>query len=294
MSVAFLPYGRPRNHFCDLGSILFDDVEWPLNDRPEGNRLADLRPTDHILGIASSRFLTIRRKSLACPLSVLIGEPPAIQRRLYRAIRWRAGIFRYVMTHNTGLLQSLGNAHFVAHGGSMISDIEQPRIPKTHRVSMIASDKKSTTGHRLRHAIAEWALQCGTDFHALGRGYRPLEEKADGHNPYFFSVVIENSREPGYFTEKLIDSFLCHSIPIYWGAPDIEHFFDPRGMINCSSPEEIKKAVANLTAEHYCKREPYLARNREIAMRYTDLFGRAARRVHDLDTISCDRLSAAP
>ena len=65
-------------------------------------------------------------------------------------------------------------------------------------------------------------------------------------------------------------------------------------MINCSSPEEIKKAVANLTAEHYCKREPYLARNREIAMRYTDLFGRAARRVHDLDTISCDRLSAAP
>lgn len=283
MSVAFLPYGRPQKHFCDLGSVLFEDVEWPLNDRPAGHRLSDLKPTDHILVVASSRILTIRTKTLQCPASVLICEPPAIQQRFYSAIRWRAKMFRYVMTHNTGLLQSLSNAHFVAHGGSMIGQTDQPVRSKSHRISMIASDKKSTSGHRLRHATAEWALKHATDLHALGRGYRPLEEKADGHNPYHFSVVIENSREPGYFTEKLIDSFLCHSLPIYWGAPDIEHFFDPRGMIICSSPEDIKAAVREATAEFYHRSEPFLIRNRQKALDYIDQFGRVAQRVHDLD-----------
>lgn len=285
MSVAFLPYGRPRKHFCDIGRVLFEDVEWPLNDRPAGSQLSDLGPTDHILVVASSRILSIRTKSLRCPISVLICEPPAIQQRLYSAIRWRANIFRYVMTHNTGLLQALSNAHFLAHGGSMISQTQQPALAKTHRVSMIASDKKSTSGHRLRHSVAEWALQNAKDLHALGRGYRPLEEKADGHNAYYFSVVIENSREPGYFTEKLIDSFLCHSVPIYWGAPDIEHFFDPRGMIICSTADEIKAAVHHVTNDHYHRLAPFLERNREIACGYLDHFGRAAQLAHDLDRI---------
>lgn len=283
MSVAFLPYGQPGKHFCDLGQISFENVEWPLGDRPEGNCLSDLTPADHVIVVASSRVLTIRKRSLNCPVSVLLCEPPAIQKRLYPAIAAQSRRFRYVLTHNTHLLQSLPNSRFVAHGGSMIGSCDQPQAQKTHRVSLIASPKKSTKGHRLRHQIVNWAQQHANDFSALGRGYKPLDEKADGHNPYCFSVVIENSREPGYFTEKLIDSFLCHSLPIYWGAPDIAHFFDPLGMICCSSGEEVKTAITNLTVDDYVALEDALLRNRQLAMRYTDFFGRAARLVTDLD-----------
>jgi len=32
--------------------------------------------------------------------------------------------------------------------------------------------------------------------------------------PYRYSVVIENVREPGYFSEKLVDALLCGTVPI--------------------------------------------------------------------------------
>jgi hypothetical protein len=285
MSVAFLPYGQPGRHFCRLASMSFDDVEWPLMDRPEGHSLADLGPQDYILVIASSRALTMRTDGLRCRISIALAEPPAIQRRLYHAVRMLSSRYQHVVTHNTGLLCQLPNARFVAHGGSMLKTAEQPIVEKTKRVSLIASSKRDTRGHRLRHEIVEWAAEHSTDLDALGRGYQPLEDKCDGHQPYFSSVVIENSREPGYFTEKLIDSFLCRSLPIYWGAPDIEHFFDARGMICCASAHEVRRAVQQFSAEDYAARLTFLEQNRILAMQYLDFFGRAARSLQQADGV---------
>ncbi|MCP4787491.1 MAG: hypothetical protein GY903_31495 [Fuerstiella sp.] len=283
MSVAFLPYGQPGGHFCRLASLSFDDVHWPLKDRPEGQSLYDLGPQDHVLVMASSRMLTMRRNDLRCPVSILMAEPPAIQKRLYTAVGLLAGRFRYVLTHNTELLCRLPNARFVAHGGSMLDVAEQPAVEKTKRISLIASHKRDTLGHRLRHRIVSWAAQNAPDLEALGRGYQPLDDKSDGHGPYMASVVIENSREPGYFTEKLIDSFLCRSVPIYWGAPDIAHFFDPRGMVCCATSEEVQQAVQQFTAEDYAARQTFLEKNRVLAMQYLEFFDRAAHCLQGFD-----------
>jgi hypothetical protein len=281
MSVAFIPYRHPRKHFCQLGQMSFDDVCWPLNDRPDGRVLRDLSAQDHVLLIASSRMLTMRTGELRCQLSVLMCEPPAIQQRFYNAARLIASKFKYVLTHNTDLLCRLPNARFVAHGGSMLEVAEQQVVEKVKRISLIASDKSSTRGQRLRHEIVKWAAENAPDLDALGRGYQPLADKAEGHSPYFFSVVIENSQEPGYFTEKLIDSFLCRSLPIYWGAPDIEHFFDSRGMIRCTTAKELRRAIQQVTAADYVMREAFLEKNRTLAMQYLDQFGRAARYLRD-------------
>ena len=43
-----------------------------------------------------------------------------------------------------------------------------------------------------------------------------------------FALCFENCAFPGYITEKITDAILAGSIPIYWGAPDIENFI-PRG-----------------------------------------------------------------
>ena len=34
---------------------------------------------------------------------------------------------------------------------------------------------------------------------------------------YKFSISFENDSYPGYVTEKLLESYLCESVPIYWG-----------------------------------------------------------------------------
>ena len=77
----------------------------------------------------------------------------------------------------------------------------------------------------------------------MGRGYQPFDTKESALGDYRFSVVIENTREAGYFSEKLIDCLICETLPIYWGAPDIEHFFDSRGMIICRTEAEVMHAI---------------------------------------------------
>jgi hypothetical protein len=281
MSVAFFPYRQPREYFCKLGQVSFDDVEWPLNDRPDGQRLCDLGPRDHVLMISSSRMLTIRTGELRAPVSMLLMEPPAIQGRFYIALRVIATRYHRVLTHSTNLLRRLPNAQYVPLGGSMLETPDQPIIEKTKRISLIASSKRTTVGQKLRHRIVQWAADSGSDLEALGYGYKPLQDKADGHAPYRFSVVIENCREPGFFTEKLIDSFLCRSLPIYWGAPDIEHFFDPRGMILCRTADDIRRAIEKATPADYERRVEFLKKNRQTSLRYIDCVDTAARCLED-------------
>ena len=46
-----------------------------------------------------------------------------------------------------------------------------------------------------------------------------------------FSIVIENSIESDYFTEKLLDCFLTGTIPIYVGTKTTSEYFDTDGII---------------------------------------------------------------
>ena len=62
---------------------------------------------------------------------------------------------------------------------------------------------------------------------------------------YEMSIAIENASLDGYFTEKINDCFITLTMPIYYGAPDIENYFPDKAMIRM---EELdSSAVANLT-----------------------------------------------
>ena len=48
---------------------------------------------------------------------------------------------------------------------------------------------------------------------------------------YNFSFAFENNLYPGYVTEKLLESYLCSNVPIYWGE-DTFRYFNPKSFIN--------------------------------------------------------------
>jgi hypothetical protein len=52
---------------------------------------------------------------------------------------------------------------------------------------------------------------------------------------YKFSLCMENISLSGYVTEKIIDSFVAGSIPIYFGAPNIREIIPEDAMINGAS-----------------------------------------------------------
>ena len=74
-------------------------------------------------------------------------------------------------------------------------------------------------------------------YHSYGRGWKPKCFKGEVStytdkyaliSQYKFNFCPENSWFNGYVTEKPIVSMCCGSIPIYWGAPDVERYL-PKG-----------------------------------------------------------------
>uniref|UniRef100_A0A6C0B681 Fucosyltransferase C-terminal domain-containing protein n=1 Tax=viral metagenome TaxID=1070528 RepID=A0A6C0B681_9ZZZZ len=68
---------------------------------------------------------------------------------------------------------------------------------------------------------------------------------------YQFSLVIENSRQKNYFSEKLIDCLITKTIPVYWGCPNISDWFDTRGWIILESESLVELRQKTLIMPNY-------------------------------------------
>jgi hypothetical protein len=167
--------------------------------------------------------------------------------------------FEYVMTHDAELLSKYPDkTKLLIFGGTWIKNKNYWMHEKTKNVSMIYSGKQYMTGHKMRHEVANSVN--GIDLYGNGSP-RPIRFKEEALLDYRFSIVIENSKTDNYFTEKLIDCFAVGTIPIYWGAPNVDSYFDSRGMIIVNSVEEIKEWVGKLNESEYLARKEYAALN---------------------------------
>jgi hypothetical protein len=183
------------------------------------------------------------------------------------AIAASAGLLRSVdllLTHDSETLYNFpGKARFVPYGGSWIRNIGIQRKHEAGDVCQIVSRKEFMPGHQLRHEIAQLD---GIESYGSGsdRGeitYRQREALLGAHR---FAVVVENSRAMNYFTEKLLDCFAVGTVPIYWGAPNIGHFFNLGGIIPFDSAEELPAILRTLDyGWHKAAIEDNLERMRE-------------------------------
>jgi len=278
VSVASLPYGvRPGAVFARMPLAR---LAWPLGAPADlSGRVGDLTADDHIVAYPSSALLYYPRPGVKCNISVMIVEPEAVHARHMSALCHLYRRFYRIFTCNQALLSAVPNGAFFAFGSTWIPDWQTVDCTKREMLSIIASEKAFLKGHRLRHDLISWMLETNCNASIMGRGYKPFERKSDGLAPYRYSVVIENVRESGYFTEKLIDALLCETVPIYVGAPDIADYFDARGMILCNTLDDLKRAVADLSQADYDSRLDSVRQNRITASRYAAPEKRAARMI---------------
>lgn len=267
MAFLILDYGTPRYLFANLSTLPMSAARLIEGRQPTGRVLADLGPDDELLMYSTRECIFARTSGLKCKLSLLVREPIEAQKTMYSLIPSRARIYHRIITHHLPFVEKLANAEHWFHGGTLI-DIDAIGEPnKTKRMSIFASKKRKATGHKLRHKVIGWAKREGVDLDFFGSGYKPVDSKIEGHRDYCFSVVIENCRSRGYFSEQILDAILCGAVPIYWGDPDIAQYFDTDGMIVCNSFEDIKAAIKSFTVEDYASFQVPLQRNREAALR---------------------------
>ena len=70
-----------------------------------------------------------------------------------------------------------------------------------------------------------------------------VKNKIDFLKSYKFSIAMENTNGDGYVSEKIIDSFLAGTIPIYYGNYNVDEYINPKSYILIKGEEDMKKKI---------------------------------------------------
>jgi hypothetical protein len=91
---------------------------------------------------------------------------------------------------------------------------------------------------------------------------------------YRFALVMENRKENGYITEKIVNAFLAGAIPIYYGSEEVLDIFNENAFIyvdiNDSQPglDRIAYLESNRTAYDEMFHHPILAHGEQTIEKY--------------------------
>ena len=156
------------------------------------------------------------------------------------------------------------------------NDFETFKPTKTKSISVVASNKAFTDGHRARLAFVErLKAYFGDEIDVFGRKINGFGDKTEVLSAYRYHIAIENSSFYDYWTEKLSDAFLTLTYPIYFGCPNIVDYFDSNAVAQIDIADDAKAISAIKRLLESDKAEsamPYLREARQKVLREHNLF----------------------
>jgi len=202
-------------------------------------------------------------------------EPKTVLRRMYLPRVHHC--FSRVYTWNDSLVD--GKTYFKFQY-PVLTSMTEDVVPFEEKklCTLVASNLKSHFENELyseRKEAIRFFEQIGEEgFEFYGRRWDPVEyksyrgainDKIGTIKKYRFNICYENTKDtPGYITEKIFDCFAAGTIPIYWGASNIEEYIPKDCFIDrhaFSSMEELYAYMKRMSKEEY---EEYLVRIRSF------------------------------
>ena len=157
----------------------------------------------------------------------------------------------------------INNNHIKTEGVKNSRDINYfmklKHLEKTKKLSIICSTKSFTDGHKKRlNFVYKLKEYFQDDLDWFGNGINPIQSKWEGIAPYKYHIAIENKFNKYIMSEKLYDSYLGLSMPIYSGSSNVNKYFSDKSLIKIDinnfekSIEIIEKAFnENLYEKNY-------------------------------------------
>jgi hypothetical protein len=188
-------------------------------------------------------------------------------------------LYNLVLTKNPIFINLHKNAKLFYFGGSFV----YPEIPKNKNYSVSFLTTKPSwhlPGYDLRYEL--WKRQNEINipkiFYSSNR--MPIDTTkllpGNGSNldkiilfESMFHICIENTLEPNYFTEKIVDCFWTETLPIYWGhAETINKLFDSNGVIFFKNVDELISICNNLKCDDYYAKLDSIKKNKIASEQY--------------------------
>lgn len=180
-------------------------------------------------------------------------EAPVIKPQIYNDVKQIEHKFDCILCYDQRLTIN-PKYKLISAAHCRFLDDEIGLFTKTKMISHIVTNKYQAEGHRLRHIIAE-------KFNNIDIFKTPFD-KIEAHQRYRYTIIVENCKVPGYFTEKISDCIMMGTIPIYWGDPLIGQWFDINGIIPFNNIEELFNL--NLSEHDYVSRYQHVVNNYNI------------------------------
>jgi len=196
--------------------------------------------------------------------------------------------YAFILTFNADVLKKCKNAYKYIFGTTWIHAYEYNSIntaDKKFILTSVTGNKLMAPGHHFRQVVYNEQLRITsipTSFYISGNSeslkqikQNPTlsrESKMELFQTSQFSLVIENSMQENYFTEKLCDCLITKTIPVYCGCPNISDFFDTTGwiIINNYSFDELLMKLNTLTEDYYMKHMDIVEKNLNTVKKYID------------------------
>lgn len=151
------------------------------------------------------------------------------------------------------------------------------------QLGVISSGLNTIEGHRARLAFLEELDASDIDCAIWGRGdnlrglrkYRGFApSKWDVHAQCRYSLVIENSVAPLYWSEKPVDALLAWSMPLYHGSPALGDFLPRESFVPFDITAEGRMAAlrAILASDPYSSALTAIAEARRILLQEQNLY----------------------
>ncbi|MES2812669.1 MAG: glycosyltransferase family 10 [Bacteroidota bacterium] len=154
------------------------------------------------------------------------------------------------LKHKNIIYSHNANPWFIGKSFDELIGLKTPE--KTKLISVISSDKVITEVHRKRREFVEKIkLHFGDKIDVFGRGICDFEDKWDVLANYKYSIAIENDYCEDWVTEKFFDCLYTHTLPFYYGCPNLESMVNEKSFIRIDienfegSIKIIEEAIKN-------------------------------------------------
>lgn len=175
--------------------------------------------------------------------------------------------FDIILTHDAELLKRGPKYVENVLGTSWLNDSEAKIYKKNKLLSHIVSKTNWARGHKLRHIVAK-SIKDRYDVDFYGSAIKFFESKTEPLKDYMFSITIMNAVHDNYFTETLVDTFRCGTIPIFWGCENIGKYFNEKGILRFRTGPELFNILDDLSEKKYNDMLQYAEENYELAKKY--------------------------
>ena len=152
----------------------------------------------------------------------------------------------------------------------IVSSISRPNNPKW-----------KTHNYQRRHNFVKRLLNSDLEFDFYGRGWNisdprykgSIDNKHETLRNYEYSIAIENVCENNYVSEKFFDCILNNTVPLYYGCPNVESFYDPNSFYNINTEDTfIVDKIRQLISQSSKSIADNVLKSKELYFKNSNIF----------------------